>query len=131
MASSYIVHGDSNIHVEDNIIILESRGPWNAEYFQELHRQLTTIVQDNALTDYGVLLIPLGEAIGVHGAMDSHVNFVRQSQTKAIAINLSRCETPFSTESLCRVLYDDANIKYEFFFSTEEAKQWLKFEMAK
>ena len=129
MAFSYSAHGDTNVIVEDNILIIKSRGPWNIEYVHGLHQQLISVVENHNLSNYGVLLIPLGEAIGVHETMEYHVNFLRQGKAKAVAINLSQCETPHSTESMCRVAYQTANLEHEFFYSNEEAKLWLKNKM--
>lgn len=128
MSKLFSVHGKSNITIVDNIVIIESKGPWNIEYFKGLHDELKEAIQKSLLTSYGVLLIPIGEAIGVYETMEYHVKFLRQGAAKAVAINLERCDTPHSTQSLCREAYESVQLEHEFFYSNEEAINWLKTE---
>lgn len=55
MALSFTAHGNSHIWVQNNIIVIESRGPWNLEYFQGFHQDLINVVKHHALVNYGVL----------------------------------------------------------------------------
>lgn len=129
MASPFLAHGKTAISVNDNIITIKTTGPWNVEYFTSLHFDIVASIQKYTLTDYSVLLVPYGEAIGVSEIMDYHVNFLKQGNTKVIAIDLSSCETPNSTESLCRMAYEAANIEHEFFNNNTEALAWIKKKM--
>jgi len=126
MSSLFNAHGHSAISIADNIMTIQSRGPWNIEYFEGLHRNIIEVIKEYSLTDFAVLLIPYGEAIGVHEAMKYHVEFLRQGSSMAVAVNLSNCETPLSTESMCRVAYESADLAHEFFSDNESAISWLK-----
>jgi len=126
MTSKFSAHGKSEISVTGRIMTIQSRGPWNIEYFTVLHNNIIIAIKDNDLKEFAVLLIPYGEAIGVYGALEYHVNFLRQGNVNAIAINLANCDTPQSTESLCRIAYEAAGFEHEFFYEDEPALAWLK-----
>ena len=131
MTSPFSAHGKTAISVAENIMTIQTRGPWNIEYFTSLHQEILEAIKAHSLVNFSVLLIPYGEAIPVHEAMDYHVNFISQGNTSAVAVNLSHCETPMSTEALCRVAYEAANIDYAFFESDEQALLYLKSKMNK
>lgn len=125
MKDQFVVHGKTSISLDGDIIIIESTGPWNAEYFYGLQHELQKIVEQINRENYAVLLIPIGETLGTPEAIESHFDFIRKGNTKAVAINLSRSETPSMTKSLCCDAYIAAGITFDFFSSNEQAKDWL------
>ncbi len=130
MMSKFSVHGYTRIVVRESIIFLETKGPWNIEYFQHLHQELLATVIHNKLPEYAVVLMPIGEAIAVPGAMDFHVKFISKGNAIAVAIDLSQCDTPLSTTRLCREAYQLAQIEHEFFNDNAAAVTWLKAKMS-
>ncbi|MDP7593893.1 MAG: hypothetical protein QF552_14575 [Litorilituus sp.] len=126
MHFSFSTHGQTKISVEGDIIIVESTGPWNLEYFEALHQELVMTIINSALDKYAVLLIPIGETIAVHEAKDFHTEFIKKGKACAIAVNLSQSETPLTTQKMCKEVYKEAALEHEFFTSTEKAKCWLK-----
>ena len=86
MKEQFVVHGKTSINVDGDIIILESTGPWNAEYFYGLADDFKEILQHINKDNYAVLLIPIGETLGTPEAMESHLDFLRKGNTKAVAI---------------------------------------------
>jgi len=123
--NKFLAHGKTHISVEDNIIIIECVGPWNIEYFQELHNDIAEVVQKVDKENYAILFIPIGEAICTHETIDFHMDFLRQGNTKALAINLSQSEVPNTTESICRTAYQEVGLTFEFFDCDKQAKTWL------
>ncbi len=126
MNSSFSAHGQTKILVEDNIIIIESTGPWNLEYFETFHQELVLTLVKFSLDKYAVLLIPIGETIAVHEARDYHIKFLKKGTVRAVAINLSKSKIPLATQNMCKEVYSEVPLEHEFFTSTEEAKCWLK-----
>lgn len=122
-------HGTLQLAIVDNIILLEAQGPWNIEFIDYLHQQLFSAVEQVKHRNYGVLFSPKGEAISVEAGLEYHLNFLRQGNTQAIALNLAHCTTPLLTESLFSKLYRAANIKHAFFDQAPDAKLWLEAEL--
>lgn len=130
MTINFPAHGNVKVSIEDNIIILECEGPWNIEFFHILHQDIVSAIKQVGHSNYGVLLIPIGEAIGTAETMDYHIDFLKQGNTKAVAVNLALSDVPVSTENICRIAYQAAKRKHEFFLDNDTAKLWLKKQLA-
>jgi hypothetical protein len=130
MAAKFFAHGKTEITIEGNILVVRSVGPWNIEYFHDLHQDLIEAVSQVDINNYGILLIPIGEAISVAEAIDYHVGFLKQGNTKAVAVNLSSSDVPNTTKDLCSKAYKRAALNFEFFYSNDSAKEWLKHFLA-
>lgn len=130
MSDKFIAHGNTSINIDSDVIIIESTGPWNIEYFYGLHLDIAKAIQQVDSENYAILLIPKGEAIGTPESMEYHIDFLRQGNAKAVAINLSKSETPSSTKSLCSIAYQTVNLTFEFFTSNEQAMLWLNSKLA-
>ena len=126
MITAFCVHGKTKISIEENIIVIQSEGPWNNEYFKTLHQEILLAVSRLNTDHYGVLLLPIGETISVAEALDYHMDFLKQGNVKAIAINLENSHIPNTTERLCRKVYEQIGINFQFFSSNDSAKEWLK-----
>lgn len=126
MNSQFHRHGYSEIQLDGNIIYITAFGPWNDEYFDDLHVKLTAVVQTVDISNYGVYLQPTGEAIAPQSAIESHLNFISRSQVKAVALNLQDCTTNRLTRSLCTNLYNKANINHKYFDNKETAIAWIR-----
>lgn len=125
----FSAHGSMELAIEDNIILLEAQGPWNIEYINLLHQKLLWAVAQVEPTNYGVLFTPKGEAISVEEGLEHHINFIRQGNTKAVALNLKYCTTSLLTETLFAKIYQTAGIKHAFFDNVLEARNWLEKEL--
>ena len=126
MFNKFLVHGASIISIEDNIIMLETTGPWNIEYFYGLHKDLASAVEKVDKDNHAVLIIPYGEAICTYEVIDYHIEFLRQGSAKAVAVNLSKSEVPSATKSICSTAYEAVGVTFDFFNCNEQAKSWLK-----
>ena len=125
MVGEFPTHGRTDIIINGNVITIDSLGPWNIEYFHELHQDILIAVAKVDFTNYAVLLRPKGEAISVAEAIDYHVAFLKEGNAKAIAVNLSGSDVPNTTKSLCSKAYRAANVNFEFFYCDDLAKAWL------
>jgi len=123
--NQFIAHGESQLSVEGQILIIDITGPCNIEFFHELHHDLVRISKKINVENYATLLILRGEAIFVEEVFEYHVEFLKKVKTKAIAIDLEYCETPSVTKAMCHKAYCSAEITHEFFENMSQAKNWL------
>ena len=122
-------HGTLDITIEGNLILIEAQGPWNIEYLALLHEQLIKAVSQVDQNNYAILITPKGETISVEAGFEYHLNFIRQGNTKAVALDLAHCTTALLTESIFTKLYRMAGIKHAFFDNSFDARQWLENEL--
>jgi len=122
--------GTLAMSTEDNIILIDAEGPWNIDYIDYLHQQLLLAVAQVDYNNFGALLTPKGEAISVEAGVEYHADFIRQGNTKAIALNLAHCTTPLLAESLFSKIYRSAGVKHAFFDNAFDARHWLEKELA-
>ncbi len=119
-------HGTLKLAIEENIILLEAQGPWNIEYIEYLHQELSKAVTQVDHNNYGVLFTPKGEAISVEEGLEYHLRFLRRGNTQAISLNLAHCTTSLLTENLFTKLYRAAGIEHAFFDNAFDARLWLE-----
>ena len=123
-------HGGLDITIENNLIMIDARGPWNIEYLDQLHGQLLQAITKVDINKYGVLITLRGDAISVGDGFEYHLNFIRKGNTKAVAINLSNCTTALLSESIFSKLYQKAGVNHAFFDNSADAYQWLESQLA-
>lgn len=126
----FSVHGHCEISMLDKILVIDAYGPWNVEFIHHLHQLLINNVRNKAITDFAVLLRPHGEAILVSQAIPLHVEFLKHSSAKAVAIDLSDCTTKSMTSDLCRLVYTKAGLRHHVFDDGESAQAWLNEQLA-
>jgi len=119
-------HGKCNYLVENNIITIDATGPWNLEFFKQMHRELADIIlNDVDFNNFAILLILKGDSVAVQDGLNYHLNLVRSGPTKALAINSALSNAPQITQSIFKKVYDQAGLKNQCFNSTDAAKAWL------
>jgi len=119
-------HGKCSYLVEGNIITIDATGPWNLEFFKQMHRELgEIIVNDVDFNNFAILLILKGDSLAAQDGLNYHLNLVRSGPTKALAINSALSNAPQITQSIFKKVYDQAGLKNRYFNSTEAAKAWL------
>lgn len=126
MTKIFKPHGSSVIKIDGNIMCIEAEGPWNAEFFQMFHKEMTKAAYEHLdINNYGTLLLPLGEALGVLEGFQEHIAFVERSNTKGLAICLKNSAVPELSRRMCKKMYDQIDVNYQFFDEVEDAKAWL------
>lgn len=127
MKAEFIAHGKCDFTVEDNIIIIDATGPWNLEFFQQMHRDLSEIIlRDVDFYNFAILLVLKGDSFATQEGLDYHLNLVRKGPTKALALNSALSNAAPITQSVFKKIYDQANLANQNFESTESAKAWLR-----
>lgn len=118
-------HGEHKMWVEQNVVCIESQGPWNVEYFKEMHKELFDILQPIKDQPYAVYINLVGNGMPVADGLAIHQKFVATGQSRAVAINVSNCLTRPITEKVFRNTYISIGIKCQVFESKEDAFDWL------
>lgn len=129
MSVEFPIHGQCEIEVEDDLMVLTAFGPWNIEFFHAFHAAL--IDKASAIThgQHVVLLKPKGQAITTRECLDLHCNFLKHIKAVAIAVDLSGCETKPITKALLENIYKRAGVKFYIFENESLARAWLKEEL--
>lgn len=125
MFDKFKMHGDVSLNWHNKTLEINSTGPWNMEFFEHLHAQLIDMVRNQQITDFDVLLNIYGEALPTPDAQNYHIEFLKASSAKAVAINLARCETKSMTKQVCDNVYPAANLTHKCFNTREQALAWL------
>ncbi len=123
--NKFKIHGKSELSVENNILTIDIEGPCNLEFYNELHSKLLSMGDQLNVDNYAVILILRGESSIIQEALDFHVEFLKKTNTKAIAVVLKWCEMSSIAELMCHKAYSEANINYQFFENSHDAKNWL------
>lgn len=125
MNKKFATHGQYKILLEGNIVIIEAEGPWNGEFFVNMHRSLAEQVSKLNTDNYALLVVLKGEAVATYDSIQVHNKYVRAGNTKAIAISLEYCETPSIAQTLFQRVYEENNLPHQFFSESASAKEWL------
>ncbi len=126
MSKSFNAHGKFNIEASEHILLVDLVGPWNLEFVEQLHLEVIEKLQGVNIDNFGVLLLPRGEALAVSESIGYHTEFIRQAKNKAIAVDLEFSTIPSLTKSLLKKVYQAAGMNHEFFDDRQSAEQWLK-----
>lgn len=130
MKTSLIPHGHCSFSVQDNIITIDATGPWNLEFFKEMHKNLSEIIlRDVDFNNFAILLILRGDSLAVQDGLDYHLHLVRKGPTKALAMNSAASNTQKVTQDIFKKVYDRAGLKNKCFDDTQEAIEWLKTQL--
>jgi hypothetical protein len=123
---SFDAHGKFNIQAFEHILLVDLTGPWNVEFVEQLHLEVIEKIKGVNIDNFGVLLIPRGEALSIKEAINYHIAFIKQAKSKAIAVNLEHSTIPFLTQELLESVYKAAGMEYGFFPDNDSAKIWLE-----
>jgi len=126
MQKNFSKHGYCNISHDENIIVMDAEGPWNDEFFVEMHQKLLGAVEQVDINNYAILVTLIGESIATSDSLVTHENYVKAGNAKAIAFNLAYCDTPLITEMMFAKIYNNNSLDNKFFNDSASAKLWLK-----
>ena len=124
-------HGICSYLVEGNIITIDAAGPWNLEFFKQMHHELGEIILNEVdFNNFAILLILKGDSLAAQDGLDYHLHIVKSGPTKALALNSALSNAPEMTQSIFKKVYDKAGLKNQCFDSTKAAKTWLLAQLA-
>jgi hypothetical protein len=124
---TFPAHGRCTFTVDSNIIIIDTLGPWNLEFFEILHSNLKKTVQENFKNkSYGIVVVLKGETLATQEGLNYHLSQVKQGNATAIAINMIHSSFALTTQIQFEAVYNKAGLRNEFFTDTTIAKEWIK-----
>ena len=127
-----LAHGKCSYSVDGNIITINAIGPWNLEFFMQMHLELADIILTRVdISNFAILLILQGDSLAAQDGLDYHLKLVRAGPTKAIAINSAMSNSPQITQSIFKKRYDQAGLKNSVLDCTQAAKAWLATQLNK
>lgn len=126
MSEKFKMHGEVNLNWQGKILEINTTGPWNTEFFMHLHEQLINMVRNQHITDFDVLLNIHGEALPTPDAQNTHIEFLKASSAKIVAVSLEHCLTKSMTKQVCHHVYSAAGINHQCFNNKSQAIDWLK-----
>jgi hypothetical protein len=131
MKKKFAPHGNCDFVIDDNIIIISAYGPWNKEFFYDMHTNLAILLPTEIKQSFGLLVLMHGETLATAEGLELHFNGVKHGNAKAIAIDLSKSFYPEPTKQMFQRVYAKANLENDFFSDKEKALTWLKAKLAK
>lgn len=126
MKAELFPHGKCHYLVEGNIITIDATGPWNLEFFKQMHHELINIALTQVdVNNFAILLILQGDSLAAQDGLDYHLKLVKAGSAKALAIYTALSNAPAISQSIFKKVYDQAGLKNKYFNSTKSAKAWL------
>lgn len=122
------LHGRSDFHIEDKILIVEGYGPWNVESIMDAKKRLVPLISKLSTGQWGVLVILYGEAIYVPDAANYLVESIKELKKigrTASAIMVEEANQPDFAKRHMSDIFGQAGETFDFFEQKEEAIQWL------
>ena len=126
MAFEFNAHGSGSVTVDGNFIMIEASGPWNKELFDQLHADLIDNMAKVDRNNYGVYVKMLDDCLVVNEAIAEHINYIKQGNTKAIAVDLGQCNTAALTKEIFGNIYNEGGVTHQFFTESQAALNWLR-----
>lgn len=133
-APLFAPHGHRNVWTEDRLLVIHSRGPWNAEFIHEGHALVLREIAAFAGAPWMVLGMIYGDGVQTpdgYAAQISSIQAQRPLGRRGTALVLvDTGDSPFF-QNFYRDMYAAAGEPVEFFANEVRARQWLAAELAK
>jgi len=121
-------HGNRNVWTEDGLLVIHSRGPWNAEFIHEGHALVLEEVAVFARQPWLVLGIIHGDGLQTPDAYQAQIESIKAQHPlgrKGTALVLADTgKSPFFV-SFYRDMYAAADEAMEIFPDEASARLWL------
>lgn len=126
-------HGQRNLLVEEQLIVVHSRGPWNAEFIHEGHTMMLKAIEAMAGKPWMLLGMIYGEGLQTPDAYAAQVASIQAQHPlgrKGTALVLvDKGDSKFFVD-FYRDMYAAANEPVEFFLDEASARAWLTTQIA-
>ena len=115
-------HGKSTINLNGAVLEMTLTGPFNLEFFDQLHAELREYSTEE--TPF-VLLMLSGEALMDKQTINCHIEFWQQYNIKAVSVCLESCDSAIVTQCVFEHIFEEATVCHQFFQQNVEARAWL------
>lgn len=121
-------HGQRSLSVEDRLIVVHSRGPWNAEFVHEGHVMMLKAIESMAGKPWMLLGMIYGEGLQTPEAYAAQVASIQAQRPlgrKGTALVLVDKGASSFFVNFYRDMYAAANEPVTFFADEASARAWL------
>ncbi len=121
-------HGTLDFKLEDNILIIEGRGPWNKEAMILSSENANLVQKQRTKDEWGVIAIINGEPIHTPDAAELLVEYIKYDKNNgrvATALILTDSTFPALGKRHISELYNKAGEAFQFFNNITDAKIWM------
>jgi len=121
-------HGTLHFTLEDNMLIIDGRGPWNKEALQLSVFNANAVQQKRTSDKWAVLINVTGDPIHTPDAAELLVEYIKDEKNHgrvATALILTNSTSPELGKRHIADLYNRAGEQYQFFNNRADAKSWL------
>ena len=122
-------HGTLHFTLEEDILIINGRGPWNKEALLLSVANANTVQQTRSSDKWAVLVNVTGDPIHTPDAAElltEYIKYDKQHGRVATALILTHSSSPELGKRHIAEVYTNAGEQYQFFNSSVEAKSWLR-----
>jgi hypothetical protein len=127
-SSTFPPHGNRNIWTEDRLLVIHSRGPWNAEFIHEGHALVIKAVEVFADKPWMVLGMIYGDGLQTPDAYAAQIASIQAQHALGrigtALVLVDKHQSTFFT-NFYRNMYAAANEPVEFFPDEASARAWL------
>lgn len=127
-------HGHRNVWTEDRLLVIHSRGPWNAEFIHEGHTLVLKEIEAFVGTTWMVLGMIYGDGLQTPDGYAAQVESIRAQRplgrigTALVLVDTG--DSPFF-QNFYREMYGAAGEPVELFPDEASARKWLAGQLNK
>lgn len=124
---SFAPHGEYRISLEDNLLLVEAKGPFNSEIVVNYAADMEWAVKQ-VVAPWAQLIILHQEGLFTPNAekqMYSTISARKELGLSASAIVIIGASARFAMEMQISRIYNDLQVKHQYFDSEKEAREWL------
>lgn len=125
-------HGESKVERKGNLLIIDSRGPFNLQFVQNYNREIESIIDQmpkvwgQIVTTYEIfLLTPEAEQ-----AINLACKYRKEKGCRISGVVFFENSSSFVTQEQMTRVYNHAGIKFKFFTDYQLAEKWVVAELA-
>ena len=124
-----MAHGSYDIKIEDNILIVNARGPFNELLVQQFDRDIKGSIEHFKGKVWGSLVTYYGNGIFTPEAEEELVSITRYRVKHGMIVNASvflESQHADLQQMQLRRVYQSCNVTFHSFSDSDSAKQWLQ-----
>jgi hypothetical protein len=127
--NKYPAHGEMQLSIEGQLLIVKGTGPANIEMVQEYQRQVTQFREQIMHLPWASLVLLSGTPLVSPVAKEVFVQTIRQANKmhlRATAVVFIDIEFAELSQSFWQEIFQQAEVDYHFFETEEGAREWLQ-----
>ncbi|MBU3002397.1 hypothetical protein [Paraglaciecola arctica] len=127
--SRFPAHGSMRLSIQGQLLIVEGSGPGNIEMVQEYQQQVVGLRKQIMHAPWVSLALLSGTPLVSPEAKELFIQVVKQAKSmnlRATAVVFIEMESADLVRQFWREIYTSAGLKFSFFDTENEARDWLQ-----